>query len=190
MKKVILLNGLPRSGKDTCADYLVAEHGYKKFSFAAALKEIMAITLGVSVEQLEELKNENMILYTLGSDTVSTSVREVLQRFGTEGMKPFFGHDVWAKLLYDKIRSSRSDKIVVSDFRFLVEYQPKEGLDIKTWLIDDGRELPTEGHASDVELYANGFSFDKVVENSERNLLRYSMNIDRALNVTGTVLKS
>lgn len=185
MKRVILLNGLPRSGKDTCADYLVSKHGYTKLAFADAIKEILSTGLCISVEQLDTLKNENAIIHTLGRDDIQISVRELVKHFGSEGMKPKFGHDVWSRLVYEKIHSLKTHKIVVSDFRFLVEYQPQEGLELETWLIDDGRDLPTVGHASDVELYNNDFAFDKLVFNKDKvresSLRTYHRVIDNAL---------
>lgn len=185
MKKVILLNGLPRSGKDTCADYLVSKHGYTKVSFASTMKEIVATTFGISVDALERMKNDNTIIHTLNGSEVVLTFRDVLQRFGSEAMKPVFGNDVWARTLYDKIHTLKTDKIVVSDFRFLIEYQPQDGLDLETWLINDGRELPIEGHASDVELYANGFTFDKSVFNKDKSrttsLKTYHARINNAL---------
>ena len=42
MKNVILINGLPRAGKDTMADYLVQKYNYYKISFADELKDIVA----------------------------------------------------------------------------------------------------------------------------------------------------
>lgn len=41
MAKVLILNAPPNSGKDTIADYLVANHGYIKLSFKSALFELL-----------------------------------------------------------------------------------------------------------------------------------------------------
>ena len=48
--RIFLLNGWSKSGKDTCADYLVEVHKFRKFSFAEAAKiqvskEIQAIII-------------------------------------------------------------------------------------------------------------------------------------------------
>lgn len=40
--KVILLSGWKGSGKDTAADYLVANYGFKRISFAGALKDMVS----------------------------------------------------------------------------------------------------------------------------------------------------
>ena len=174
MKEILLLNGLPRSGKDTLADYLVEHKGYQKLSFATPLKQIIASTFDISYEDLETFKNapEEYTITTdyVGSEDIvpikTTDYRAILQRFGTEGMKPFFGDDVWANVTYELIKNSKHDKFVVADFRFLVEYIPQKNLKLKTILIKDKRDLPLEGHASDVELYQNKFLFDKVIKNT------------------------
>ena len=173
MKEILLLNGLPRSGKDTLADYLVEHKGYQKLSFATPLKQIMASTFGISIDSLETYKNspeEYKIVTECRNEYCvpikTTDYRAILQRFGTEGMKPFFGDDVWANVTYELIKNSKHDKFVVADFRFLVEYIPQKNLKLKTILIKDKRDLPLEGHASDVELYQNKFLFDKVIKNT------------------------
>ncbi len=52
MKTIIAFCGLAGSGKDTAANYLVEEHGFKKASFAAPLKQMVKIAFGFSDEQL------------------------------------------------------------------------------------------------------------------------------------------
>lgn len=47
MKKIIGISGWKRSGKDTAAEFLIAEHGYKKVSFADPLKVMVAEEYGI-----------------------------------------------------------------------------------------------------------------------------------------------
>jgi hypothetical protein len=168
MKEIILINGLPRSGKDTMADYLVKYHDYKKISFADSLKDIIAVSLDISRETLDNFKNDDVQLRfqeTNGYNEKLMNFRTLLQRFGTEATKPIFGNDIWSRLLYEKIMKSEHNKFVVPDFRFLIEYVPSNNYKLKTILVKDERELPTVGHASDVELYQNDFDFDCIIEN-------------------------
>ena len=174
-KEIILLNGLPRSGKDTFADYMVEHHGYKKLSFASALKTIISKTFNISMELLDDLKNNDGMIYE-GNDKFQISMRDILRRFGTEGMKPFFGEDIWARLVYNEILKSSHNKFIIADFRFLSEFIPGD-YKLKTILIKDERELPLQGHSSDVELYQNDFNFDMIVDNTS-TLDNYYCNIE------------
>lgn len=166
MKNVILINGLPRAGKDTMADYLVQKYNYYKISFADELKNIICRTFDISRDELDYFKNEKVGLY-YENNLECINFRNLLQRFGTEGMKPAFGNSVWADILYNKIKKSEHNNIVVPDFRFLCEYQNHDNLNIKTILVKDDRELPLEGHTSDVELYQNNFKFDYSLYNNK-----------------------
>lgn len=49
---IVGLHGLKRTGKDTIADYLVAQHGFVKFAFADAVYAEIAQAFGVSEAQL------------------------------------------------------------------------------------------------------------------------------------------
>lgn len=184
-KTVLSLNGLPRSGKDVNADYLVKKHGYQKMAFADELKNIICRTFEITREQLDEYKN-NPYQYKImvenidtGNVVVITNFRKLLQLFGTEGMKPAFGESVWADIVYKKIEESEHDKFVISDFRFLCEYKQPEGINNLPVLITDDRELPTEGHASDVELYQNDFEFKYIINNPKTK--EYFKNIDNTI---------
>lgn len=62
--KLIVLTGLARSGKDTVADYLQEQHGFKKLVFSDFLKnEVKKRNLEISKENLavigDELRKQN-----------------------------------------------------------------------------------------------------------------------------------
>ena len=50
---IISVTGFIGSGKDTIADYLVAEHVFKRESFAVTLKDSVATVFGWDRELLE-----------------------------------------------------------------------------------------------------------------------------------------
>jgi len=58
MKKIILLNGKKRSGKDFTADLLVNKK-FTKISVAEKLKNIACRIADVSYDKIEDLKNNN-----------------------------------------------------------------------------------------------------------------------------------
>ena len=54
---------------------------------------------------------------------IETDFRTILERFGTEAMKPIFGKEVWVKLVVDQIKEAKSDTVIISDFRMVEEYE-------------------------------------------------------------------
>lgn len=103
--RLIGLTGKMGSGKDTVLlrlQALFGDHVYKKMSYAEPLKESAAKLLNITVEQLEAMKNEPQIrlciadLKGAGRDLGrSFSIREYLQRYGTEAHRDVFGEDFW-----------------------------------------------------------------------------------------------
>jgi len=93
MKQVLILLGKARSGKDTVADYLVKEFGFKKFVFSSVLEEELK-------KQEKEVSKKNMVL--LGDE-----------------LRKEFGMDVVAKRLLKKV--SDEQKIVFVGARSLEE---------------------------------------------------------------------
>lgn len=176
---IILIHGLKRHGKDSLADLLVElEPGLKKIGFADPMKRILAKTLGISLEDLDKLKNDESIklAYAKSPDSVKlleTTFRNVLQWFGTEAMKPEFGDEVWAeKLLRDYklqyMKTGKEPMFVVPDFRLQEEYDYLEqelgSADIVTIKITRPNIEPT----GDVHSSENGlkdFKFDYEIEN-------------------------
>jgi len=162
MKEIYLVAGKKRSGKDAFATILKKqfESNHKSveiMSFAAPMKDIIAITLGISLQELDDLKNNP-----------AEPHRGYLQRFGTEGMKKYFGEDVWGRLMVSHINRSMADVIIIPDFRFPEEFRvltdswagPIMTIKInRPSLQDDGDSHPSE-HALD------NFEFYKVINNN------------------------
>jgi hypothetical protein len=89
------------------------------------MKQIISTTFGITLEQLDVLKNEETRIALddeFGETFDTTTFRRILQRFGTEGMKPVFGDDVWAKLGANKALGSDTAFTIISDYSFDIEY--------------------------------------------------------------------
>lgn len=156
-KKVLLIAGQKRSGKDTLAQLIADELNRlgKKTSvksFAYPMKEIMAVTLGVTQQELEDLKNDS-----------DNPHRGYLQRFGTEGMKPWFGKRVWTDLAMQSVNDSSSEIIIFADFRF-----PEEGI-----------YFPTYHNTTTLKVHRPGLTSDSAdMHISERALENYLFDRD------------
>lgn len=133
-KTIFLISGKKRSGKNFIGEILaevLTEQKKEVFitHFADPMKRIIAKTFDITLEQLDEYKNfnENFDINIAGSYDSSevfnfTDMRSILQRFGTEAMKPEFGEDVWSSLCEKNISEQDKDYVIIPDFRFETEY--------------------------------------------------------------------
>jgi len=153
MPRVIQISGKKRHGKDTVAAILKDKlSGAQVLSFAEPMKQIMATTLGISVEELDQRKNSD------------NEYRVMLQRLGSDAIKPLFGESVWADLMKAKLSNMPDEQLVIiSDWRFNCEV-----LDDSFKLRIHRPSVPVDwdNHASEVELDTyEGFTY--TLENPE-----------------------
>lgn len=162
--RIFLISGAKRSGKDFVGEEL--KHQLELLGqpsvilkFADAVKEILAQSLGLTLEELEYLKNdESQKIQILGNDL---TMRFILQHFATEAMQSAFGKTVWRDLLIKKIKSLKNIKnIIITDFRFFHENFDLLGAK-KTTVKVLGGEF--DEHQSEHGL--DGFKFDFVIDN-------------------------
>ena len=121
---IIGICGFIGSGKDTAANYLVGWHGFRRDSFAGALKDAVAHVFGWDRELLEGLTTEARVwreqvdpwwAERLGMPHLTP--RWVLQYWGTEVCRTGFHDDIWIAALENRLRQ-RTGHTVISDVRF------------------------------------------------------------------------
>lgn len=169
--KIILVNGLKRSGKDYFSNLLKERLENKNktveiCSFADPMKFILSTTLNISIEELDNYKNNmSKILLTSHIEGIEslnsvTNVRSALQNFGTEAMQTVFGKNVWVDLMNSKIEKSKADYFIIPDFRFTQEYID----DAITVHIMSSDLINADTHKSENDL--KDFSFDHIIDNT------------------------
>lgn len=111
--KIIGLTGLPRSGKDTAAEYLVRAERYSRRAFATPLKEAAAVLLRRELWEMEGQQgfDREALLPEWGFST-----RWFLQRFGTECMRNQIDQDFWIKRM--RVSMVPEGRYVITDVRF------------------------------------------------------------------------
>ena len=150
--------GFKSSGKDTVADLLVNRYGFKKLSFACALKDMLSIIFGWSRDKLEGITKEDR-LWRENVDTwwatelnmPHLTPRFALQHFGTEIFRNHWHPDIWTKIIENQL--TKYTNIVITDCRF-----PNEINLVKKYggkLIHVYRELPVWFH-----IYKTGLDCD------------------------------
>jgi dephospho-CoA kinase len=128
---IIGLIGNQRVGKDTVADYLVKNYQFKKYSFADPIKSISKIIFGWDNEILNGINKDDK------DEETGIVPRDFFKWFGTDVMQFEFDNNflnnniprrsIWAYALKNKIdedlKKQINKNIVITDFRFIHEYQ-------------------------------------------------------------------
>jgi enamine deaminase RidA (YjgF/YER057c/UK114 family) len=120
---LIGLTGYAGSGKDTVADILVRDHGFKRYAFADKMREAL-LTLNPFVEECG-LSLQDILSNETWDEAKRRypEVRELLQRFGTEVGRAMFGEDFWVDLVARQIEDELpwGSNVVMTDVRFANE---------------------------------------------------------------------
>ena len=126
MRKLILLNGPPRCGKDTACDYIVDSCSGYPFKFSAPIKAAIRAAFDLcddEVDYVESIKSEVTSLFC------GRSYRATQISFSEDWAKPFFGKDFFghcaARHLVNAIRQHPEQRLYVcSDSGFAIEALP------------------------------------------------------------------
>jgi hypothetical protein len=125
LPRVIAICGYKRAGKDTIADFLVDRYGYRKLKIAEGLKTMVKSLFDFADEQLETDAKDII------DNRWNITPRCAMQFFGTDIMQheiqkimPEIGRNFWIKKITSTLYSSpMHDKFVISDMRFIHEYE-------------------------------------------------------------------
>lgn len=120
---IIGICGFQSSGKDTIANILVNNYGFKQLSFASMIKDIVAIMFSWPRDKLEGLTKEDRewreevdVNWSKIYNMPLLTPRYILQYFATELFRNHFHQDIWVKIIENQL--SQHKNIVISDCRF------------------------------------------------------------------------
>lgn len=146
MNKIISVSGFIGSGKDSVADYLISEHGFKRVSFASSLKDAVAAIFSWDRAMLDGLTPESREWrdhidpwWAKRLKIKALTPRWVLQQWGTEVCRLHFHMDIWVASLENQLRS-RTDDIVITDSRFKNELKSIKSIQGTTVRVHRGPE--------------------------------------------------
>ena len=159
---IIGIAGKKGSGKDTVGQYLIDQHGFKRYAFGDPVKEVCRLLFGFTDEQLYGDKKEELTEFGI-------KPREAFQKIGTD-----FGRNILHTLLPDlrmkdgelwidifRRECPKNKLIVVTDVRFQNEADAiKEKGGIILFIKRDG--VAEDGHESE----RIDVKYDYLVENN------------------------
>lgn len=134
---VLSLSAWKGSGKDTVADYLVAEYGFNRISFAAKLKDLVASTYNVPREFMDLPTHKEQPLLNLPaipSDGFSEAIHTMLKAELSSGywtpralcilegsIKRSVYSNFWVKEAINEIGDNPDKNYVITDMRYSTE---------------------------------------------------------------------
>jgi deoxynucleotide monophosphate kinase-like protein len=189
---LIGLVGKKRVGKDTIFNIIKENYpNARRIAFADALKESAAQLLNIPIDQIDMFKmNSNIKIRMIDEGThpinftglVDMTMREFLQRYGTESHRDVFGTDFWVDEALPKIFFDSPEAItVVTDCRFKNEVERIRWLNGKVWYVTRPGLILTDGHASEVELESIEGNADYII-NNDGNLVDLEKKVLTTLN--------
>lgn len=143
---IIGITGRISSGKDTIAEYLIANYGYQRMSYASTLKDAVAAIFHWDREMLEgstkesrEIREQVDEWWAKRLDMPHLTPRWVLQYFGTDVCRKAFHDDIWIASLENKL-TKMGNNVVISDCRFPNELSSLKRLGATTIRVERGQK--------------------------------------------------
>ena len=183
LPNIIAICGYKRSGKDTIANYLIDKYNYNHYKVGEKVRLIVQLLFNLNDEDYE--KDKEVI-----NDKWGITPRQMMQFVGTDMFQykiqeliPNIGKDFWIKsLLSDELinKIKNNHKIIISDLRFLHEYNNLKKLNIPMIIIkvNNNRLTINDNHISETEFLK--IPFDYEIDNNTTLDALY-LNIDNII---------
>lgn len=148
---IVGLNGFKGSGKNVAAEHIAKVYGFEHVSFAGLLKESAAALFELKPTVWEEWKNDSTMEVLVQRRVPNTiphvrlTVRQFLQRYGTEAHRDIFGENFWVEQLFDTMDMEKN--YVISDARFeseLLTIKKYGGININIYRGESDDPHPSE----------------------------------------------
>ena len=129
-KKLIVLSGKKRVGKDTVANLFndYTQRKYELRSFAEPVKKIVSQAVGTASYALDLYKESRLV--DVNGIQSNLTIRE-LYRKTADFYKELLGDDIFAKLMLRRLAHENYEfpRVIITDMRFKVEYEHMKLLD-------------------------------------------------------------
>jgi len=182
--QIILLSGYAGSGKDTVADILV-KYGFVKYSVAENVKRYSSSYHGFNYDLTQTQEGKTTLVKSNKTGEIKT-VRQFLIRDSLLNKTTNNDQSYWAKQLSKEMLQTNPDKVVISDWRYIEEYEylkiifpEADFLKVKVKRasvkpIDDPSEHQLDMVESDIEI-ANNSDKNSLIKECEELLRKFQV---------------
>lgn len=160
---IIGLHGNKRAGKDTAYSFIKSTYPHaQRLAFADKIKESLAALFGVSIREINTLKEERGV-FKIESQSFEHSYtwRSFAQRYGTEAHRDIFGEDFWVDMILPKEPESldENELLIITDVRFQNEAERIKHLGGHIVYINRLNLFHNDSHISEERLSDEYFSY-------------------------------
>lgn len=183
IKTIYMFTGKAQSGKNYIArelnKALTSEHKtVLELSFAYKLKSFISTLFDMPIEEVDKWKLNEKPFTANG-----TTMREILQRFGTDIMRKHVDKDYWIKFVATRIVNTDYNYYLITDYRFpneldVIDYIKLYDLynltdyNVKVVKVINNSTIKSSRHES--ELLTDVIDADIVIDNTDH---KYKFNI-------------
>jgi hypothetical protein len=146
---IIGISGYARSGKDTIAEYLCTQFGYRRVAFADAIRNYL---YDLNPTYNREGNTIKEVVEALGWDEAKSKpeIRKMLQDVGVAARKNF-GEDFWVNIALKDV--AYTSNVVITDVRFPNEAKVIKDRDYsQLWKVERPGVGPINAHISETAL--------------------------------------
>lgn len=168
LPKIILLSGIKRCGKDTFANYLSKKYGYHHLKITTKLKDCIKLLFNLQDKDFEEKKEDINPNWNISSRRLMQFIGTDIFQYKIQELIPDIGRNFWIKSLLNEelinnLVTKNHYKIVISDLRFLHEYNEFKKLNIPFIHIrinNPNLNYKKDNHISETELYQLSYNYE------------------------------
>ncbi len=170
---IIALSGHARSGKDTVGQILVDDYGFRRLSFAQAIKNVAAEmnpVLRTKAPSGEPWFRNLAALFAGEQDWEAVkdqhpAAREFLQKLGV-AVRDQVGPDVWLDAVARQIDADPGGRYVITDCRFPNEVAFTKARGGEVWRVVRPNNTPVNSHQCETGLPETGDLYDRIIQNN------------------------
>lgn len=161
---IIGLSGYARSGKDTIAEILIMNYGFRRLAFADNIRKAVRILDPI----LDNGRRVSEMVSEIGWEGAKhyPEMRRMLQVFGTEVGREMFGEDFWVNQVFRQIEEDDvTDNFVITDVRYPNEADFIRDRGGEIWRVTRSQINAINAHSSEHAM--DNYKFDRHISNDE-----------------------